>query len=516
MSDDNRIILAHEPDFHIGAMAVFPSTREVERDGARVVIEPRVMQVLVALYRAQGAVVAKDDLIHSCWEGRVVGEDAINRVISRLRQLSAGPGANLFEVETVTRVGYRLRAGSLPTVAAKPDAAESGISRRHLLIGGSVAAVALGGGGWWLASRGGTARSAVADLVDRGHQAALYGTPEQVAVGISLLQQAVERDPNNADAWAKLAMAYGGQAQQSAQADFERMIEQAQSAGRRALELDPDNANALIGKALSEISNGGRIERDRFLRNLHARFPDNPLINRVFSFHLGQAGRMTDALPPLQKAIALEPYSPTDAHAVSNLLWCVNRLEEADRAMEEAYEQWPRHFGVWFARYKYYAYTARFVEARGMIENLGQRPTGIPDENFALITHEVRALESRAAPDIARAKAAHAEAAKTGLGFVQNAMTFAAKTGDGDTLFRLADMLYFDRGPDVPQQRYSRAQGLYNPAGRRPVHFLFSPPFAAHWRDPRFARLMTALGLTAYWQATGSTPDFRRGQAPNA
>lgn len=508
MSDGNRIILAHEPDFQIGAMTVYPSTREVERDGARVVIEPRVMQVLVALYRAKGAVVAKDDLVHSCWEGRVVGEDAINRVISRLRQLSAGPGANLFEVETVTRVGYRLRAEALKAGSAGPDVVESGISRRYLLVGGSVAAVGLGG--WWLASRGGSARSTVADLIDRGHQAALYGTPEQGALAISLLQQAVDQEPNNADAWAKLAMAYGGQAQQSAQADFERMIEQARSAGRRALELDPNNADALIGKALSDIGDGGRIERENVLRQLIARFADNPLVNRVYSFHLAQTGRMSDALPMLQKAIALEPYSPTEAHAEANLLWCIDRREEADRAMDKAFEQWPRHFGVWFARYKYFAYTGRFTEARAMIENLGQRPTGIPDENFALITLEVRALESRAAPDIARAKVAHAEAARTGLGFVQNAMTFAAKTGDGDTLFRLADTLYFDRGPDVPQQRYSSTQGLYNPSGRRPVHFLFSPPFAAYWRDPRFARLMTALGLAAYWKATSSTPDYQR------
>ena len=514
MSDDNRIILAHEPDFHIGAMNVFPSTREVERDGACVVVEPRVMQVLVALFRAKGAVVSKDDLVHSCWEGRVVGEDAINRVMSRLRQLSAGPGANIFEVETVTRVGYRLRAESLKTMSTKAEMAGMAISRRHMLAGGSV--VAAGLAGWWLTSRGGTARSAVDDLIDRGHQAALYGTPEQGAVGISLLQQAVERAPNNADAWAKLALAYGGQAQQSPQGDFERMIEQAQSAGRRALELDPDNADALVGKALSEVGEGGRIERDPVLRDMTARFPDNPLANRAYSFHLSQSGRMREALPLLQKVIALEPYSPTDAHAVSILLWCVNRLEEADRAMERAYDQWPRHYGVWFARYKHFAYAGRFAEARAMIDNIGQRPTGIPDENFALITLEVRALESRAAPDIPRAKAAHLEAAKTGIGFVQNAMTFAAKTGDDETIFRLADALYFNRGLTMPQQRYTRAQGLYNPSGRRPVHFLFTPPFAPYWRDPRFAALMEELGLTAYWKATRSTPDYQRGSTSSA
>ena len=44
------------------------------------------MQVLVALAAADGAIVGRDDLTRRCWEGRVVGEDAINRVISRLRR----------------------------------------------------------------------------------------------------------------------------------------------------------------------------------------------------------------------------------------------------------------------------------------------------------------------------------------------------------------------------------------------------------------------------------------------
>lgn len=107
-----RIDLAHEPDFAIGSLSVHPSTRELSRFDARHVIEPRVMQVLVALYKADGAVVSKDDLALSCWEGRVVGEDAINRVISRLRRASEGIGQGAFLVQTVTRVGYRLRPGT--------------------------------------------------------------------------------------------------------------------------------------------------------------------------------------------------------------------------------------------------------------------------------------------------------------------------------------------------------------------------------------------------------------------
>src|SRR5215472_10268047 len=83
------IDLAHQPDFPLGSLTVKASTREIVRaDGSREVLEPRVMQVLVALYRASPNVVSRDDLIAQCWDGRVVGDDAINAAIGKLRRLS--------------------------------------------------------------------------------------------------------------------------------------------------------------------------------------------------------------------------------------------------------------------------------------------------------------------------------------------------------------------------------------------------------------------------------------------
>jgi tetratricopeptide (TPR) repeat protein len=89
-------------------MDVFPSTRELKRGDTTETLEPRVMQVLVALSRAQGAVVSRDDLIASCWDGRIVGDNAIQRTISRLRDVAEGIGSSCFRLETVSKVGYRL------------------------------------------------------------------------------------------------------------------------------------------------------------------------------------------------------------------------------------------------------------------------------------------------------------------------------------------------------------------------------------------------------------------------
>jgi DNA-binding winged helix-turn-helix (wHTH) protein len=104
-----RIILAHEDPLRLGRLIVEPPMRRItHEDGREEILEPRVMQVLVALLRSGGAILTRHDLTHCCWDGRIVGDDAINRVMSRLRRTSEGLGNGIFRIETINKVGYRL------------------------------------------------------------------------------------------------------------------------------------------------------------------------------------------------------------------------------------------------------------------------------------------------------------------------------------------------------------------------------------------------------------------------
>jgi DNA-binding winged helix-turn-helix (wHTH) protein/tetratricopeptide (TPR) repeat protein/TolB-like protein len=101
------IDLAEEAAFRIGDLEVRPATLEVvSADGAHETLEPRVMQVLVALCERRGEVVSRDTLNDLCWGGRVVGDDALQRCISRLRKLGRAHAA--FDIENVRGVGLRL------------------------------------------------------------------------------------------------------------------------------------------------------------------------------------------------------------------------------------------------------------------------------------------------------------------------------------------------------------------------------------------------------------------------
>jgi TolB-like protein/DNA-binding winged helix-turn-helix (wHTH) protein len=102
------ISLAEEKEFRLGALLVRPSTREVVFEGRSEIVEPRVMQVLVVLAQGDGAVVSRDRLIERCWGGRIVGDDAINNCVGKVRALASLTSEPTFEIETIPRVGYRL------------------------------------------------------------------------------------------------------------------------------------------------------------------------------------------------------------------------------------------------------------------------------------------------------------------------------------------------------------------------------------------------------------------------
>ena len=119
---DRRIHLGRAPVIRLGALVIEPSLRRVAHDdGREEIVEPRVMQVLVALAQSGGAILTRDDLLASCWHGVVVGEDAITRVIGRLRRLADGIGEGQFKLETITKVGYRV----VPLDPAQENAASA-------------------------------------------------------------------------------------------------------------------------------------------------------------------------------------------------------------------------------------------------------------------------------------------------------------------------------------------------------------------------------------------------------
>jgi Tol biopolymer transport system component/DNA-binding winged helix-turn-helix (wHTH) protein len=159
---DPAIDLVGEVDFILGASRVSPSRREVSHSGLHETLEPRIMQVLVALHQANGRVVSRDELIARCWEGRIVGEDAITRAIGRLRRLSEADDGASFAIETIPKIGFRLVPGggsqssgepaepSTANLPASPATAILPPRRQSRLLWAAAAAVLAAGTATWL------------------------------------------------------------------------------------------------------------------------------------------------------------------------------------------------------------------------------------------------------------------------------------------------------------------------------------------------------------------------------
>ena len=107
----------------LGQMRVRPTERSVELNGERREVQPRVMQVLVALARARPGVVSRDRLVELCWDGRIVGDDALNRCILALRHLAQDFSPPPFSIETVPRIGHRLIENGGTSAVARTEPA---------------------------------------------------------------------------------------------------------------------------------------------------------------------------------------------------------------------------------------------------------------------------------------------------------------------------------------------------------------------------------------------------------
>ncbi len=150
--------LSLEAPFRLAQLDVTPAALELRRNGETWTIEHRVMKVLVALHRSCGHAVSRDDLIDLCWEGRIVGEDSLNRGISQLRKaLAAEPAVT---IDTIARIGYRLRIDKEDESPAASTSPRPRRLRRNAIIAGLAIFAAGSSALWWFSAVPGDWRAA--------------------------------------------------------------------------------------------------------------------------------------------------------------------------------------------------------------------------------------------------------------------------------------------------------------------------------------------------------------------
>lgn len=476
-------------------------------------LEPRVMQVLVALAQARGAIVTRDELTDLCWDGRIVGEDALNRVISRLRRLSVEVGGDAFRIETITKVGYRLVVREArAAIQAAPKTERTGPDRRALVIGAGVAAavIAATAAVAILRARDGT-DAEIAPLLYQAAVAIQQGDAQGADQAIGLLRRVIAMRPDNADAWGMLGLCYAVVAQGRAPRLEADLTARSREAVRRAEALRPANTYARVARAMLIPRLGRWDEVERLLQAPPAEGGENQPLLLARADLFAAVGRCREAALLVDRAMTLSPPAPglVAFHALH--LWAAGRLEEADRAMAAAFDLYPTHFAVWFARFHLLLYTGRAQAALAQTDHLDGRPSGVTEVNFALNGAIARAMMTRTRAEVDRAIRLAVAAARQGAGYAENAIQYAAALGRTDTAFEIAQAYFFNSGFAVADLRYSPQQRTYTRPDNRRTPLLFYPSTAPMRADGRFEGLVGRLGLDRYWRQAAVVPDYRRG-----
>lgn len=517
MAQTEQIELARARVFRLGCLLVQPPLRQItDPDGESDTVEPRVLQVLIALSAEPGTVVSRDDLIASCWGGRIVGDDAINRVIGQVRRIAEGIGRSSFRIETVARVGYRLLEDAPPAPPLEPEnaapSAPTRPDRRRLFAGIGVGGLLLAGGGALFLTRErstGAPPEDIAPLLAQAATAVQQGTAEGADQAIGLLRRAVELRPDYADAWGMLALTYAVTAQGRAGALRDQLRSRAQEVIRRAEELQPGNVHAALATAqlIPQFGNWARIETT--LRRAQAGAPDNQPLLIALGTLLGSVGRCREGADLIERAVKVGPPSPALAQFQIQALWSAGRTDEADRAAAQAFATYPSHFGVWIARLQLLLESGRAREALSQIDNPDTRPSIIAPADFPMLAQIAHAALSRSASEIDGAVAMVMAAARQGAGYAETGIQYAALLGRADAAFAIAEAYYFDRGFTVADRRFTGEQRTATQREERRTRFLFFPTLAPIRSDPRFDLLIGEVGLARYWTETRTGPDYR-------
>jgi len=498
--------LARAAPFTLGPIRVEPALRQIGAAGRTETLEPRSMRVLVALAGAEGGVLTRDDLLELCWDGQIVSDNAINRVISQLRRVIGELAGDEVRLETITKVGFRLVAGE--TRAAEADRravaldrpGKPWLSRRAALAGGAaVLAGAVGLAAWRMLNSPVDPR--VEDLLERGRAALRDELPDSTQQGIGFFEEAVRIDPEHAPSWGLMALGYRNVAEFADEAEIARAVAASERAARRALSLDADQAEASAALALLPPIYGDWLACERRLRAVLARHPEQIDALAGLGLLLFSVGRAREAAEVTGRLVELDRLSPIHLYRRAYHLWTMGQLAEADQAIDRGMQLWPTHPAIRYARFLIFAGSGRHEAALRFLE----RYPGILSElGAAAWRTALTAADTGSLSDTARAVAASMAAARTGDGCVTAILALGQVPAVTQT-FVVAEGYLLRRGALITE--IGRLGGtVVNNQRWRKTMMLFTPATAAMRADPRFARLCEDIGLARYWRESASTP----------
>ena len=95
-------------DFHMGKWQCFPDDCYVSDGKQKIKLEPKAMDVLLVLAKADGQLVSRDDIFSAVWKNQIIADHVLYNLIANLRKVLEDNPQKPKYLLTVPKKGYRL------------------------------------------------------------------------------------------------------------------------------------------------------------------------------------------------------------------------------------------------------------------------------------------------------------------------------------------------------------------------------------------------------------------------
>ncbi len=181
------------------------------------------------------------------------------------------------------------------------------------------------------------------DLYLRGRFFAFKRTEDGLRKGLEYFQQAIEKDPNYAPAYAGIAFAYNWLA--DAFAPPHEAYPKAKTAVMKALELDPENAEAHSYLALSQwFYDWNFATFDVEFRRALQLNPNSAEAHHSYALTLCGMGRTDEGLAEADQGVSLDPLSPATSWTREFCLFMAGRFDDTLVQYQKTLELDPNFF----------------------------------------------------------------------------------------------------------------------------------------------------------------------------
>lgn len=498
------IILADRTPFSVGATRIEPALRSINGKEA-VIVEPRVMQVLVALHDADGTVLSRERLIDLCWAGILVGDDAINRAIAELRRAAARAGAD-FEVETISKVGYRLKStGSTDETA---EGGQGGQVNRRILLGG-MAVAAIAGAGAYLWSKQSAPENEYAMLIEQAERALRPELADSNRRAIALLEKASRLSPDDPKPLGLLAMALRNAAEFAPSDQVSGIIQRTDAVARQALALNPRDGNAMTALATIQPYLGDWIRSEQSLLEVLKVAPDTGAALNHLTTLYQSSGLLKRSKAINDQALRTDPLSPIFQFRDALKIWVAGNATEAGMKIDRVLQVWPKHPGVWNARLMLYAYTGQAAAGLTLLDNPDFGPKRSSPLVQQLWRKSLQAIDNPNPQNIEEAVATIRSAVRKMPDRAATGMMTLSTLGRVDEAFELARGYFLGQGDGTIINHNGAGQSLVLDVTWKRSMMLFTPATRAMRSDAAFDKLCEDMGLKAFWAQAGHQPDYR-------